>query len=67
MRYRDYKKAMETVMNDSNAVYETQIREIYTMGKYLARKKYRLIRFSYMAFITGVLTCSIVLIIASYT
>ena len=66
MRYRDYKKAMETVMNDPNDVYETQIREIYYMGKYLARKKYRLIRFSYMTFITGVLTSSIVFIIASY-
>ncbi len=66
LRYDDYKDAMETMMNDANAVYETQIREIYSMGKYLAEKKYRYVQFSYMSFITGVLTSSIVYVIRSY-
>ncbi len=66
MPYHDYKEAMETVMNDANAVYETQVREIYTMGKYLAEKKYRFVQFSYMSFLAGVLTSSLVYIIKSY-
>ncbi len=66
MPYEDYKDAMETMMNDSNAVYETQIREIYTMGKYLAEKKYRYVQMSYMAFLAGVLASSVVYVLKSY-
>ncbi len=66
MRYDDYKDAMGNMMNDANAVYETQIREIYTMGKYLADKKYRYVQFSYMSFLAGVLISSIVYVIKSY-
>jgi len=67
MSYAEYQNAMEVMMNDSNAVYETQVREIYTMGKYLAKKKYRYVQFSYLSFIAGVLASSIVYIIGSYT
>jgi len=66
MPYEDYKEAMATMMNDSNAVYETQLREIYTMGKYLAEKKYRYVQFSYMSFLAGVLLSSMVYVINSY-
>ena len=66
MPYDAYKEEMETLMNDANAVYESQIREIYTMGKYLAEKKYRYVQFSYMSFISGVLASSIVYVIKSY-
>ena len=67
MSYTEYKDAMQKMMNDPNMVYETQIREIYTMGQYLAQKKYRFIQFSYLSFITGVLTSSCIYIIGSYT
>ena len=67
MDYDEYKDAMESMMNDANAVYETQIREIYTMGQYLAQKKYRFVRFSYLSFISGVLISSCIYIIRSYT
>ena len=66
MSYGEYKKAMQTLMNDANAVYETQLREIYTMGQYLARKKYRYVQYSYLAFITGILASSLVYVIGSY-
>jgi len=66
MSYSEYKNAMETMMNDSNAVYETQVREIYTMGQYLARKKYRFVQLSYLFFIAGVLTSSSIYIMGSY-
>ncbi len=66
MSYNEYKDAMETMMNDSNAVYETQVREIYTMGQYLAHKKYRFVQLSYLFFIAGVLISSSIYILGSY-
>ena len=66
LSYSEYKDAMETLMNDSNAAYEMQIREIYTMGQYLALKKYRFVQFSYLSFITGILISSTIYIIRSY-
>ena len=66
MSYSEYKNAMEKMMNDSNEVYETQIREIYTMGQYLGQKKYRFVQFSYLSFIAGVLFSSCIYIIGSY-
>ena len=67
MSYDEYKKVMESMMNDSNAVYETQVREIYSMGRYLAQKKYRFVRYSYLSFIAGVLISSSIYVIGSYT
>jgi len=66
MSYGEYLDAMEALMNDSNAVYEMQVREIYTMGQYLALKKYRFVQFSYLSFITGILISSTIYIIRSY-
>ena len=67
MEYSEYEHAMETIMNDPNKVYETQIREIYSMGQYLAQNKYKFVLFSYLSFITGVLVSSTIYIIGSYT
>ncbi len=67
MSYNEYKDAMETMMNDSNAVYETQVREIYSMGQYLAQKKYRFVQLSYLSFIAGILISSSIYIVGSYT
>lgn len=67
MSYPEYKDAMESMMNDANAVYEAQVREIYTMGQYLAQKKYRFVLFSYLSFIAGVLISSCIYIIGSYS
>ena len=46
MDYETYEQNMERMMNDPGEVYETQIREIYTMGQYLAKKKYRFVQFA---------------------
>jgi hypothetical protein len=66
MGYSEYKNAMEKMMNDPNEVYETQVREIYTMGQYLAQKKYRFVQFSYLSFIAGIISSSAIYIIGSY-
>ena len=67
MTYSEYEHAMENMMNDPNKVYETQIREIYSMGHYLAQKKYKFVLFSYLTFISGILFSSTIYIIGSYT
>jgi len=58
MDYDDYEHAMEKVMNDHGEVYEKQIKEIYLMGQYLAREKYRFVRLAYISFITGMVISS---------
>ncbi|MBT8374810.1 MAG: hypothetical protein KJN80_07860 [Deltaproteobacteria bacterium] len=58
MDYDDFELAMEKVMNDHGEVYEKQIKEIYLMAQYLAREKYRFIRFAYISFITGMVISS---------
>lgn len=64
--YETYKASMETMMNDHNDVYETQIKEIYALGNYLKTQKYRFVRLSYMTFITGVMVSSAVCVYKSY-
>jgi hypothetical protein len=66
MGYREFEDEMGKMMNDPNKVYETQVREIYTMGHYLARKKYKFLQFSYYSFIIGILSSSFIYIIGSY-
>ena len=56
--YPEFKEAVEEVMNDHNQAYEVQVREIYMMGRYLDRKKYRFVRLAYLSFITGVIVSS---------
>jgi hypothetical protein len=66
MSYPDYESAMEKMMNDHNRVYECQIREVYTMGEYLEKKKYRFVKLAYIFFITGAVASSIVYMIGAY-
>ena len=54
MDYDRFKGAMENIMNDHSMAYEVQLREVYTMGQYLSRQKYRFIMLAYISFITGV-------------
>ncbi len=54
MDYPEFKEAMAEVMNNHNQAYEVQIREIYLMGRYLERSKYRFVRLAYLSFIAGV-------------
>ena len=58
--YDRYRDVMEEVMNDHRKAYEVQVREVYTMGQYLARKKYRFIMLAYLSFMTGVVCSTVV-------
>jgi hypothetical protein len=51
--YAQYEAAMEELLNDTSRVYEAQTREIYLLGIFLARKKYRFLRLAYLSFIAG--------------
>lgn len=51
--YAQYEAAMESMMNDPSRAYEAQVRELYVLGSFLARKKYRYLRLAYLFFLTG--------------
>lgn len=53
LEYDEYAVAMEDIMNNPSRTYEVQVREIYTLGMYLALKKYRYLRMAYTAFVFG--------------
>lgn len=59
----EYAEAMNSIMQSPQTTYEMQIREIYELGQFLGRKKYRFIRFSYVSFIVGFLLSGIVFVI----
>jgi hypothetical protein len=61
LEYGQFEAAMEEMMNDPSKAYEVQVREVYTLGMFLARKKYRLLRYAYFAFTTGLLVAGIIL------
>jgi len=54
--YDKFVKNMEEIMNDHSRTYETQLREVYVTGQYLAKKKYRFVRLAYITFIAGMVT-----------
>jgi hypothetical protein len=55
MPYADFEKSMEEILNDPSRAYEAQVREIYTLGLFLATKKYRFLRLAYLTFLSGLL------------
>jgi Family of unknown function (DUF5706) len=50
---------MEQVIEQDTLLYETALRDIYALGTYLYRKKYRLLRMAYVALVAGfiIATC----------
>ncbi|MBN1828291.1 MAG: hypothetical protein JW884_03985 [Deltaproteobacteria bacterium] len=61
LSHEEFEKAMEDVMNDTDKAYATMIKEIYTLGCFLAMKKYRYLRLAYLSFIAGFVSSGIVL------
>jgi ABC-type transport system involved in Fe-S cluster assembly fused permease/ATPase subunit len=61
MNYQQYEAAMEEVLNDPSKTYEVQVREIHTLGLYLAEKKYCYLRWAYLSFATGLFLSAIAL------
>lgn len=51
---------MERVMRSDALLYETALRDIYSLGTYLYRKKFRYLRMAYVALLTGFILATIV-------
>ncbi|MFN8640960.1 MAG: DUF5706 domain-containing protein [Candidatus Binatia bacterium] len=62
--YGAFRDAMETVMNDPSRTYEMQVREVYTLGRFLAQRKYRYLRLAYLAFLSGLLASAALVAVA---
>ncbi len=62
--YAHFEAAMEEIMNDPSRTYQAQIREIYTLGRFLALKKYRTLRLAYLSFVIGLIASGATLIFA---
>lgn len=60
----EYMQEMERVLKDHNRVYEEQVREVYELGLFLGKKKYRFIRYAYLSFIAGMVACGVTFVIA---
>lgn len=65
MSYDEFDHAMEETLNDPSRAYEAQVREIYTLGQYLARKKYRYVRYAYFSFVAGLLVSGVVFVLTT--
>ena len=60
--YPQFEAAMGEMMNDPSRTYEVQVREIYTLGLFLATKKYRFLRLAYLSLIMGLFaSCGLML------
>jgi len=60
MTYEEYSDAMEYAINHPNESVELMVREIYTLGCFLAHRKYRYLRWAYLIFLAGLLTSGFV-------
>jgi len=55
LNYEEFTKQLEDAMQSPAAAYEVQLREIYTMGMYLANRKYKYLKLAYMSMIAGII------------
>jgi pycsar effector protein len=53
MTEEEYMHAMEQIVSSDDILYEVAVRDIYGLGSYLHRKKYRYLRYAYIALIAG--------------
>lgn len=53
LSYEQYLREMDEVMSSPAKTYEMQLREIYEMGQYLKRHKFRYVNAGYMVFLVG--------------
>lgn len=56
----EYMQAMEQIVATDEGVYEAVVRDIYSLGTFLYRKKYRFIRYAYIALLTGFILATVV-------
>jgi hypothetical protein len=62
----EYLDAMDEMLSRDSGLYETIVRDIYGQGLVLARKKYRLLGFSYLGFLSGLGVSAAILVFRSF-
>ena len=60
MTNEQYMAEMEHVLSSDALLYETAVRDIHSLGVYLYRKKYRFLRFAYVALLAGFILATVV-------
>ncbi len=65
MPYDQFEWAMNEIMEDQEFVYESLIRDLYTLGTVLDRK-YRLLRITYTIFMVGIILSVLSFMVAYY-
>ena len=56
----EYFDRMEEILSNDPKLYEVAVRDIHSLGVYLYRKKYRFLRFAYVALLCGFLLATLV-------
>lgn len=64
MTYQEYIDYMSEQLDDTNRVYELQLREVYFLGRFLGEIKYRYVRYSYLLFLTGLVASATVFVVS---
>lgn len=62
--YEEYNAGMCEMMGDTNYLYDSLIKDIYTLGTVLGRK-YRLVRLAYNVFMIGIIISVVAFVIAA--
>ena len=65
LEFDEFETAMEGILNDPSRAYTAQVRELYTLGTFLARKKYRFLRLAYLTFLAGLVCCVVLLLFSA--
>jgi len=60
LSYEEFEANMQEVMNDPSLTYEAQVKELYTLGMFLAKKKYRFLKLAYITFIIGAFASAVI-------
>ena len=53
MNEDEFMRAMDRMLSSDENLYEAAVRDIYSLGSYLHRKKYRFLRYAYIALLAG--------------
>ena len=53
MSEQEYLRQIEPLLHSDTLIYEAMLRDLYGIGAYLYRKKYRFLRFAYVALLAG--------------
>ncbi|MEP6663410.1 MAG: Pycsar system effector family protein [Verrucomicrobiota bacterium] len=66
LNYQQFEEEMGDILNDPSKVYEVQVREVYILGRFLAKQKYRFLRLAYFSFITGLVLSFLLMLFVSH-